>query len=281
VWDFVLGDDYAASFGTEWSLFRHTQVDSRNGTTISRDQFLRVTGWSRAALEGRSVLDAGCGSGRYAEIAAALGAKVTALDLSAAAYVARENLPDEDRVTVVRGSVLEPPLADGAFDNAFSVGVLQHTPDPLGAARRLVRLVRPGGELAIWMYERRWFDPLRPKAWLRRAYRLVPEDALLPLCRALVGGFTPLARATALLPGAGLRRAVRAALPIASYWGVLPLDERRQREWSLLDTYDWVSPAYDLPQSWDDLRDALAAAGACDVRRRDVPGLTVTARRAA
>src|SRR5258708_35577592 len=72
VWDFVVDGDYAESFGRQWSTFRHTQIDSKNGTTISRDQFARVTQWSKAELQDQNVLDAGCGAGRFSEIAASL-----------------------------------------------------------------------------------------------------------------------------------------------------------------------------------------------------------------
>ena len=38
-------------------------------------------------------------------------------------------------------------------------------------------------------------------------------------------------------------------IPVANYYGILPLDEKQQIEWALLDTFDWLSPAYDNPQN--------------------------------
>lgn len=37
--------------------------------------------------------------------------------------------------------------------------------------------------------------------------------------------------------------------PVANYYGVLPLSDRQQYEWALLDTFDWLSPQYDNPQT--------------------------------
>lgn len=57
----------------------------------------------------------------------------------------------------------------------------------------------------------------------------------------------PISRAVGNVPllGGGLRR----ILPVANYAGVLPLTDQQQLEWSLLDTFDWLSPEYDNPQT--------------------------------
>ncbi len=273
--DFVRTEDYASSFGRQWSTFRHVQLDSRNGTTISADQFARVTGWGHAELDGATVLDGGCGAGRYSEVAARLGAKVVGLDLSSAAFVTRENVPN--CAAVVRGSILEPPFAPGSFDKVFSIGVLQHTPDPLGAAQKLMELVKPGGQLAIWMYERKVTTPFLPKMVLRRLTRGWSEEKIDRLVDRLVTAFTPVARAGAHLPGKRLKHLLWGALPIASYWYLLPLDPQSQQQWSVLDTHDWLTPKYDDPQTFEALSAALKAGGATRVERIDVPGLTVRA----
>jgi SAM-dependent methyltransferase len=279
VWNFVSAGSYAESFGVQWRAFGRTQFDSATGTSISRERFALVTAWSNADLAGRQILDAGCGAGRFSEVALAMGAYVTAMDLSTAVYVARENLAQWNaRLTVVRGSILEPPLASESFDLVFSIGVLQHTPDPLGAAVRLLSLVRPGGQLAIWMYDRRWYTPLQPKMVLRKMCACLNPRQVFGLVRVLVAVFGPLARWSGHL-SSRYRRVVKALLPIASYWGELPLSPQQQREWSLLDTYDWLTPTYDRPQTFEGLSDALVRGGAVKVRRLRASGLAVVAER--
>ena len=72
---FVASENYTSNFGWQWIRFRRTQLDSHSGTTISRDRFLRSTSWTPAQLEGALVLDAGCGAGRFTEVALSLGAR--------------------------------------------------------------------------------------------------------------------------------------------------------------------------------------------------------------
>ena len=50
-------------------------------------------------------------------------------------------------------------------------------------------------------------------------------------------------------------------MPVANYVGSLPLDDRQQLEWSLLDTVDWLSPEFDNPQTAATVREWLRRAG--------------------
>ena len=108
-------------------------------------------------FRGKRVLDAGCGTGRHAYYAASYGAsEVVAIDLSAAVDAARRNLAGFDNVDVVQGDLLHPPFRTtangGGFDFIYSIGVLHHLPDPRTGFRSLLRYLRPGGTIAIWVY---------------------------------------------------------------------------------------------------------------------------------
>jgi len=133
---FVPSDNYAQNFGFQWNLFRATQLDSASGTTISRDRFLRQSGWD--VLTGAAVLDAGCGAGRFAEIALSLGAEVFAFDYSGAVDACWKNLGPHPRLHVFQADIYAIPFREGCFDCAYSFGVLQHTPDPERALKSLV-----------------------------------------------------------------------------------------------------------------------------------------------
>src|SRR5687768_6282169 len=82
---FVPASNYADNFGMQWNEFRTTQLDSHSGRDISADRFWRATGWRPEQLKGKWLLDAGCGAGRFAEVALQAGAIVVALDYSSAA----------------------------------------------------------------------------------------------------------------------------------------------------------------------------------------------------
>src|SRR5256885_13320436 len=65
---FVGTENYATAFGLQWNAFRKTQLDSYTGTTISRDRLTRCLGGSLDIVRGKSVLEAGCGAGRFTEV---------------------------------------------------------------------------------------------------------------------------------------------------------------------------------------------------------------------
>ena len=260
---FVREDNYAASFGMQWNRFAATQLDSVSGHPISANRFWHATGWSPADLAGRRVLDVGCGSGRFAEVALGAGAHVVALDYSSAVDACFRNLQDHPRVTVVQGDVYALPLAPQRFDFVYSLGVLQHTPDVEGAFQALPPMLAPGGRLCVDFYEKSWKSALLPKYWLRPVTTKLPKEALFAALRRLVPIMLPVSRAASAVPAIG--RHLKRLVPVANYAGELPLDARQLREWALLDTFDWLSPAYDNPQTPPTVAAWLARAGFEDV----------------
>jgi SAM-dependent methyltransferase len=143
----------------------------------------------------KRVLDAGCGTGRHAQFAAAYGARdVFAVDLSVAVETARVNLARFENVHVVQGDLLRLPLAGveegGGFDFVYSIGVLHHLPDPQEGFRRLVRHVRPGGTIAVWVYGHENNGVVRNVVEpLRRVSTRMPPSLMRGLAWPLAVGF--------------------------------------------------------------------------------------------
>lgn len=81
---FAAQSNYADSFGMQWNYFAKTQLDSYSGHPISAIRFWNSTSWNPGEMREKWVLDVGCGSGRFAEIALLTGAHVVALDYSSA-----------------------------------------------------------------------------------------------------------------------------------------------------------------------------------------------------
>ncbi|MCX6350584.1 MAG: class I SAM-dependent methyltransferase, partial [Bacteroidetes bacterium] len=96
-----------------------------------------------------SVLDQGCGGGRYTVAWSLLGAaKCTGLDFSEvgledAKY--RCQLANINNVDFVKGSVLDMPFEDNSFDIVYSNGVLHHTEDWKKGISEQMRVMKPGG----------------------------------------------------------------------------------------------------------------------------------------
>ena len=100
------------------------------------------------------VLDVGCGTGSltFALPRAANIAAVTGIDYSQV-YVDFARARNTDpRITIEQADACALPFADGAFDRAFSMLVLQFIPDGERAVAEMRRVVRPGGTVtaAVW-----------------------------------------------------------------------------------------------------------------------------------
>jgi SAM-dependent methyltransferase len=100
------------------------------------------------------VLDIGSGIGGPARwIAAKSGCHVTAVDLTPEFCAAAEALNQAtglaQRVSILRGSALELPVPDGAFDAAYSQNVVMNIADKSRFYREAFRALRSGGRLAL------------------------------------------------------------------------------------------------------------------------------------
>jgi 2-polyprenyl-3-methyl-5-hydroxy-6-metoxy-1,4-benzoquinol methylase len=136
----------ARSFGYEWTKFSEMygewEVGFRAYMQPHDPEFFR----------GKKVLDAGCGSGRFAYYAAKFGAEVWAIDLGSAVEVARRNTEAAGKVQVVQADLHRPPFAPESFDFIYSLGVLHHLPDPEAAFQNLLRYLKPAGQIQIYLY---------------------------------------------------------------------------------------------------------------------------------
>ena len=84
---FVDGHQYAGNFGKQWARFRDIQLDSVNGTTISKAYLEELIGFPIERLAGKTVLEIGAGAGRFTEYFVKHAKLVVAVDLSEAIFV--------------------------------------------------------------------------------------------------------------------------------------------------------------------------------------------------
>ncbi|HUP30183.1 MAG TPA: bifunctional 2-polyprenyl-6-hydroxyphenol methylase/3-demethylubiquinol 3-O-methyltransferase UbiG [Usitatibacter sp.] len=101
-----------------------------------------------SGLQGKSVLDVGCGGGILAEAMAAAGATVTGIDLAekplkvAALHGLETGSKVEYRLVAAEALAAEAP---GSFDVVTCMEMLEHVPDPASTVAACARLAKPGG----------------------------------------------------------------------------------------------------------------------------------------
>ena len=187
------------SFGYQWTAF-HDMVEA------FREGFLTyIHPIGPEFFPGKLGLDAGCGFGRHVYYAADFGAEMVGVDFSDAIEAARANTAGRKGVHLVQGNIYRLPCREGAFDFAYSLGVLHHLPDPERGFRALVALVKPGGAIFVWVYStgRPVVNALLETA--RAVTRRLPHRALHALSLAAAGldwgGFIGPYRLARRLPG--------------------------------------------------------------------------------
>ncbi|MFC1705702.1 methyltransferase domain-containing protein [Planctomycetota bacterium] len=249
---FVPGENYASGFGFQWTKHSLTQYDSHTGRPLSKRRFFDETGWP-PNLAGETVLEVGCGSGRFTEQALSTGALVVSLDYSYSVDANHEQNGDNDNLLVVQADVCAMPLRDDAFDKVFCFGTLQHTPNPRQSFEALVSVLKPGGELVADIYKKNRlgrffsFTPAPPtKYYVRPITTRMRPESLYSLVGRYVDAMWGLSRWVARIPGIG--RNLNWLLLIADHRN-LGLSENLARQWARLNTFDMLAPKYDLPQT--------------------------------
>lgn len=119
-------------------------------------------------VEGRDVLDVGCGDGTLARaFSASGGARVIGCDADARMIARAVQRQDASCPAFLVADAAQLPFADASFDVVSIVTVLAFIPEPGAALREIVRVLRPGGTLVLgdlgkWNY---WAARRRIRAW--------------------------------------------------------------------------------------------------------------------
>ena len=232
----LAGESYVESFGRQWNRYDVARPDED-------DAVFRVkTGMNPEDLRGKTVLDAGCGGGRYARLLGEHGVKLVGVDLSAAVEKAATLCAPFPNVAIVQADLLALPLGDESFDAAFSIGVLHHSPDARKAFAQVARKVKPGGRLAVWLYRKN----ILPQEWINSALRAITTR-------------TP----PRLLENLSAAAGVLGSVPVLNKTLNKIANFSNHPDWTLrvCDNFDWYAPKYQSHHTVDELKTWFAEEG--------------------
>ena len=137
---------------------------------------------------GDLLLDLGCGFGRHAFEGLRLGARVIACDMSVpeldqvralfTAMALEGEVPTDTMAVTLNGDATCLPFADDTFDRIIASEVMEHIPDDAGALAELMRVLRPGGVIAVtiparvpericWFLSDEYYAPKAPGGHVR------------------------------------------------------------------------------------------------------------------
>ncbi len=168
-------------------------------------------------LDGKQVLDVGCGGGILAEAMAARGARVTGIDMGEAPLsVAQLHLLESGLEVDYLKRTAEQLAAErpGAFDVVTCMEMLEHVPDPASVTTACARLARPGGALFFATINR------NPKSYL---FAIVGAEYVLGLLPKGTHDYRKLIRPSEL---EGWTRGAGLALRDLTGMGYNPLTKR-------------------------------------------------------
>jgi SAM-dependent methyltransferase len=248
----IRSDDYVDTFSFQWNKFSKVQLDIYNGTTESETTLVEKTGFHEDEVKDKLMLDAGVGSGRFSEVVSRWGGEVVGIDLSYAVDAAYRNIGSRPNVHIIQADIFNLPFKENTFDYIFSVGVLHHTPDTEQAFKRLVPLLKPDGEIAIWVYTK-YFEWLhKPSTFLRKFTTKMPKRVVYYLSTIAVPLYFAWPFSKIIFP-------------------LFQLGYHKSARWRWLDTFDWYSPKYQWKHTYAEVFKWFKESGLSDITPLEHP----------
>ena len=281
-----------ASFGFEWThveptdddenvvtFFRRTGIDphvyevlaSRHGKERTYPTRLECGydpdgGW----LRDKVVLEAGCGMGRYLQVAKPYAQTVIGVDFSDSVDRAQDVARAAENVHVVQADLLELPFRPSTFDFIYCIGVLPFTQNPRRTVQLLSRHCREDRAMTMDTYGRDfWLDPIRGSVMklLRVVTTRLPHPVLLWFCRHVA---YPIGRLQMRVAPHPVLRWLCAPLFL------MTVPRHRKPGVMIGDTFDMYSPKRIWVHREADVRAWFAECGFTTIRSLPVPtGITI------
>jgi len=251
-------------FGAEWSKCRLLPEQDLRTAGAELFDMIPPSGHGLGTM-----LDLGCGNGRWVRYLEGRFTHIDALDPSSAVHKAAEVHADLAHVRWVQGRGEDLPFGDEVYDMVVCTGVLHHVPDPTRVLNEIRRVLRPGGLLYFYMYyamEQRsaaYRGLHKASELLRHAIHPLPAWLRLPLCDLLaVLIYLPLVSIARLLKRMGI-----------AFWRRMPLAYYCDKSFRVMrnDALDRFGTPFEARSTREEIIALMSGAGLTDVRFSEGP----------
>ena len=208
------------SFGDEWQAFHG--FDEKEIQKLGDEYFDIVT--TDMLNNSTSVLEVGCGSGRFLKYLSDKAGFLVGADPSQAVFAADELLGKQDNVMLVKAAANDLPFENEAFDFVYSLGVLHHIPDTQKAMQACVDKIKRGGYFFTYLYynlDNRGFlfrSIFNASTVLRKGVSRLPGKPKRFICDLLAMGlYMPFVGFSRFLRAVGVKETIRRKIPLFGY----------------------------------------------------------------
>ena len=241
-------DEYVDNFGKQWKTYRDIQIDSKNNFNISL-QFLESIIFNKISyFKEKTVLEVGCGSGRFTENIIKYSKLCVAVDLSSAIFnnVSKNN----EKIILIKSDILELISHENKFDVVICRGMLQHTPNPYNTLLKLYEFVKKDGRVFFDIYPMPKLGMLHPKylIWRPLIKNLIEYENFEIFLNKNINLILKIKRIVKKI-FFNNNFISDSIISIWDYKGKLKLNNNQLNQWAILDTLDGLYAKYDKPIS--------------------------------
>ena len=254
------------SFGYEWLRYESSSEREEEAVFLSDSQL------AQPAFQGKLVLDAGCGMGRFTRLAGMWGSEVIGIDFSESVRKAYHLTRGCGLVHIMQGDLLKLPLREKQFDIIYSLGVLHHTPCPKHAFINLTHCLKKGGIISLWVYGKAGnfkdftTNPLRDD---RVKYLQTPLAKktywFIVLVREVCYQLIRMITTRMPIPFLYAFCYVLAAVGTIPYLKYLTASTHHRFTTRVQENFDWFSPAYQSHHTKEEVRGWFEEVGFTDL----------------
>ncbi len=180
--------ELAKSWGYEWERVAEgrLETDTYYGQTEEEEiaSFCRYLGISTDSLQGKVILDAGCGYGRLTRALNRFGAEVYGIDIASSIERTYEYCKSASNVHILQADIVDLPFRKMTFDYVFCKLTICYVHDHEKTFKGLSELVKPSGRLFISVPDKSDLAFVVRLKDLLRITHCIPRKLLLYLCWA-------------------------------------------------------------------------------------------------